>query len=217
MAQTTLITRAQIAGRVAEMGKEIGRDFAGTDMIALCVLKGGVFFCTDLMRAIDRDVALDFIQVSSYGSQKESSGVVTILKEPQLDMRGKSVLIVEDIIDSGLSMREVNRYIGSRGASTVRTATFLDKPKARKVDFEPDYVGFSIDPQLRHLRRSGMCQNSSSTPMKLPFLACASSVICSNQVPSPFGVPPTVRNWVALYGEQGLDGLCSLEYQGDPG
>ena len=146
MAQTTLITSDKIASRVAEMGKEIGRDFAGTEMIALCVLKGGVFFCTDLMRAIDFDVALDFIQVSSYGSSKETSGVVTILREPQLDMHGKAVLIVEDIIDSGLSMREVHRYIEGRGATMVRTATFLDKPKARKVDFEPDYVGFSIEP-----------------------------------------------------------------------
>src|SRR5438034_4720854 len=146
MPQSTLITRAQIEKRVAEMGHQISADFAGSELIALCVLKGAVFFCSDLMREISLDVALDFIQVSSYGDQKTSSGVVTILKEPQLDMRGKSVLIVEDIIDSGLSMREVNRYISSRGASTVRTATFLDKPKARKVDFEPDYVGFSIEP-----------------------------------------------------------------------
>jgi hypoxanthine phosphoribosyltransferase len=93
-------------------------------------------------------VALDFIQVSSYGNQKYSSGVVTILKEPQLDMRGKSVLIVEDIVDSGLSIREVNNYIESRGAARVKTASFLDKPKARKVPFAPDYVGFSIEPQF---------------------------------------------------------------------
>jgi len=148
MAQTTLISRTRIAERVAEMGKQIASDFAGTDMIALCVLKGGVFFCTDLMRSIDMDVALDFIQVSSYGNQKESSGVVTILKEPQLDMHGKAVLIVEDIIDSGLSMREVHRYIQGRGATMVRTATFLDKPAARKVEFKAEYVGFSIDPQF---------------------------------------------------------------------
>ena len=148
MAQTTIIKRDEIAARVAEMGKEIARDFAGTQMIALCVLKGGVFFCSDLMREIGFDVALDFIQVSSYGNSKETSGVVTILKEPQLDMHGKSVLIVEDIIDSGLSMREVHRYIEGRGATMVRTATFLDKPAARKVDFKADYVGFSIDPQF---------------------------------------------------------------------
>ena len=146
MAQTTLFSKSDIDRRVAEMGAEITRDLAGSELIALCVLKGAMFFCSDLMRHIAFDVALDFIQVSSYGDQKMSSGVVTILKEPQLDMHGKSVLIVEDIIDSGLSMREVNRYIGSRGASRVRTATFLDKPKARKVDFQPDYVGFSIEP-----------------------------------------------------------------------
>ena len=148
MAQTTLFTRAQIDDRVAEMGRQISTDFAGTELIALCVLKGAVFFCTDLVRNVSLDVALDFIQVSSYGNQKYSSGVVTILKEPQLDMHGKSVLIVEDIIDSGLSMREVFRYIESRGAAMVKTATFLDKPAARKVPFTADYVGFSIDPQF---------------------------------------------------------------------
>jgi hypoxanthine phosphoribosyltransferase len=148
MAQTTLITQAQIQQRVAEMGQQVGADFAGTELIILCVLKGAVFFATDLARSIPMDVALDFIQVSSYGSQKYSSGVVTILKEPQLDMHGKAVLIVEDIIDSGLSMREVFRYIESRGASKVRSATFLDKPKSRKVPFQADYVGFSIEPQF---------------------------------------------------------------------
>ena len=148
MAQTTLFSRADIDKRVAEMGKQISADFAGEELIALCVLKGAVFFLTDLVRAMNMDVALDFIQVSSYGNQKYSSGVVTILKEPQLDMRGKSVVIVEDIIDSGLSMREVFNYIESRGAKKVKTATFLDKPKARKVPFQADYVGFSIEPQF---------------------------------------------------------------------
>ena len=148
MAQTTLITRAQIDERVAAMAQQIHTDLAGSDLIALCVLKGAVFFCADLVRHIPMDVALDFIQISSYGNQKHSSGVVTILKEPQLDMRGKAVLIIEDIIDSGLSIREVHNYIESRGAAVVKTAAFLDKPKARKVPFTPDYVGFSIDPQF---------------------------------------------------------------------
>jgi hypoxanthine phosphoribosyltransferase len=148
MAQTTLINRQDIDRRVAEMGKQIEADFAGQELIALCVLKGAVFFATDLVRNITTDVAMDFIQISSYGNQKYSSGVVTILKEPQLDMHGKAVLIIEDIIDSGLSMREVFRYIESRGASVVKTATFLDKPKARKVPFSADYIGFSIEPQF---------------------------------------------------------------------
>ena len=149
MAQTTLFSKADIDKRIAEMGAEITRDLAGSDLIALCVLKGAMFFCSDLMRHIAFDVALDFIQVSSYGDQKTSSGVVTLLKEPQLDMHGKSVLIVEDIIDSGLSMNEVFRYIKlDKGAREVRTATFLDKPAARKIDFKADYVGFSIDPKF---------------------------------------------------------------------
>lgn len=148
MAQTTLFSREQIQVRVAEMAKQITTDLGESELIALCVLKGAVFFCTDLVRNMSVDVALDFIQISSYGNQKHSSGVVTILKEPQLDMRGKSVLIVEDIIDSGLSMREVFNYIESRGAAKVKTATFLDKPKARRVPFHADYVGFSIEPQF---------------------------------------------------------------------
>lgn len=148
MAQTTLISQDQIHQRVAEMAKEISAEFAGSDLIALCVLKGAMFFCADLVRQMTMDVSLDFIQISSYGNQKYSSGVVTILKEPQLDMRGRNVLIVEDIIDSGLSIREVTNYIESRGAAKVKTASFLDKPKARKVPFTPDYVGFSIDPQF---------------------------------------------------------------------
>jgi hypoxanthine phosphoribosyltransferase len=148
MAQSTLFTREQIDKRVAELGQQISNDLEGSEVIALCVLKGAVFFLTDLVRQMKIDVALDFIQVSSYGNQKYSSGVVTILKEPQLDMRGKAVLIVEDIIDSGLSMREVFRYIESRGAAKVKSCTFLDKPKARKVPFAADYVGFTIEPQF---------------------------------------------------------------------
>jgi len=148
MPATTLITRSEIEERVMAMGRQISADFAGEDLVVLCVLKGAVFFTTDLVRAMDMDLSIDFIQVSSYGSQKYSSGVVTILKEPQLDMKGKSVLIVEDIIDSGLSMREVYRYIESRGAAKVKVATMLDKPSSRKVPFEATYVGFSIEPKF---------------------------------------------------------------------
>jgi hypoxanthine phosphoribosyltransferase len=148
MAFETLIDRPSIERRVAEMGSEISRDFANDELILLCVLKGAVFFTADLARAISTDVALDFIQVSSYGNQTRSSGVVTILKEPQLDMTGKAVVIVEDIIDSGLSMSEVFKYIRKRGASRVKVATFLDKPVSRTVPFEPDYVGFTIEPHF---------------------------------------------------------------------
>jgi len=144
----TLITKEQLNRRIVEMGKEISEEFRNDELIALCVLKGAVFFTTDLLRAMDIDVALDFIQISSYGNEKQSSGVVTILKEPQLDMHGKAVLIIEDIIDSGLSMSEVFKYIEKRGASKVKVATFLDKPTARKMPFDADYVGFSIEPKF---------------------------------------------------------------------
>jgi hypoxanthine phosphoribosyltransferase len=130
------------------MGAQIARDYADHELVVLCVLKGGVFFMTDLVRAIPKDLAIDFIQVSSYGNQQQSSGVVTLLKEPQIDMRGKGVLIVEDIIDSGMSMREISRYIEGHGATIVRTATLLDKTAARKVPFQADYVGFPIDPHF---------------------------------------------------------------------
>ena len=148
MAFQTLIDQQTVERRVAEMGAELSRDLAGHEIILLCVLKGGVFFLADLARAMTVDVAVDFIQVSSYGNQTYSSGVVTILKEPQLDMHGKAVVIVEDIIDSGLSMREVHKYIQSRGAAVVKVATFLDKPKSRKVPFVADYVGVTIDPHF---------------------------------------------------------------------
>src|SRR5688572_33364468 len=99
MAQTTLINREQIDTRVAELAREIEAEFSGTELIALCVLKGAMFFCADLVRQMKMDVALDFIQISSYGNEKYSSGVVTILKESQRDMRGNSVLTVDAIID----------------------------------------------------------------------------------------------------------------------
>jgi hypoxanthine phosphoribosyltransferase len=148
MPSRTLIDKESIDRRVAEMGSQLSTELAGQEVILLCVLKGAIFFAADLARAMTGDVALDFIQVSSYGKQKYSSGVVTILKEPQLDMKGKVVVIVEDIIDSGLSMREVHRYIESRGAALVKVATFLDKPASRKVPFKPDYVGYTIEPHF---------------------------------------------------------------------
>jgi hypoxanthine phosphoribosyltransferase len=110
------------------------------------VLKGAVLFLADLIRAIPMDVAIDFIQVSSYGNQKESTGVVTLRKEPQMSMKDRPVLIVEDIIDSGMSIHEVHRYIRQIGAKSVKVATLLDKPAQRRVPFDADYVGFVIEP-----------------------------------------------------------------------
>ena len=146
MAQTTLFSREQIDRRVAEMAKEISAEFAGTELIALCVLKGAMFFCADLVRQMDMDVALDFIQISSYGNQKYSSGVVTILKEPQLDMRGKSVLIVEDIIDSGLTLAYLRKNLLARNPASVEVCALLVREGLQKLDPDLRYVGFRIPP-----------------------------------------------------------------------
>lgn len=148
MAYTTLISRSQIEERVSQLASQIASDFKGADLIALVVLKGSMFFAVDLLREMDMDLAVDVIQVSSYGKEKYSSGVVTILKEPQLDMHGKGVLIIEDIIDSGFTIREVHRYIEGRGAARVKVVSLLDKPAARKVAFVPDYIGFTIEPRF---------------------------------------------------------------------
>lgn len=148
MPSRTLIDESAIQTRVRELGRQISEDLRGTDLIALIVLKGSMFFGADLLRAMDMDLAVDVIQVSSYGKEKYSSGVVTILKEPQLDMHGKAVLIVEDIVDSGFTIREVHRYIEGRGASPVRVVSFLDKPASRKIQFAPDYIGFTIEPHF---------------------------------------------------------------------
>jgi hypoxanthine phosphoribosyltransferase len=148
MGHTTLITRSAIQTRVAELARQIAADFQDIDLIALVVLKGSMFFAVDLLREMDKVLAIDVIQVSSYGKEKYSSGVVTILKEPQLDMHGKGVLIIEDIVDSGFTIREVHRYIEGRGASPVKVVSLLDKPAARKVPFVPDYIGFTIEPRF---------------------------------------------------------------------
>jgi hypoxanthine phosphoribosyltransferase len=148
MDQRTLIDRERIAKRVSELAREISADFASSQLVALVVLKGSMFFAADLLREMSMDMEVDVIQVSSYGKEKYSSGVVTILKEPQLDMHGKGVLIIEDIVDSGFTIREVHRYIESRGASPVKVVSFLDKPASRKVPFVPDYIGFSIEPHF---------------------------------------------------------------------
>lgn len=144
MPQTTLISKSQIEQRVAEMGRQITADFSGHELVVCCVLKGAMFFCSDLMRHIACDAALDFIQVSSYGTEKYSSGVVTILKEPQLDMHGKAVLIVEDIIDSGLTLDYLRSQLVRRNPASLRVCALLNKPERRIADVPVDYLGFDI-------------------------------------------------------------------------
>mgnify|MGYP001095943602 CR=1 FL=1 len=139
-----LITRDQIAVRVKEMGAEITRDFEGKDLTVICILKGAVVFFVDLIREIDLPMTMDFMAISSYGSATKSSGVVRILKDLDHGIEGKDVLIVEDIVDSGMSMSYLLNSLKTRNPASVKLLTLLDKPDRRRVELNADYIGFTI-------------------------------------------------------------------------
>ncbi|NDE68496.1 MAG: hypoxanthine phosphoribosyltransferase [Microbacteriaceae bacterium] len=134
----------QIAERVEELAKEIDIAYAGKDVLLVGVLKGAVMFMADLSRAIQIPVSMDWMAVSSYGSGTQSSGVVRILKDLDADVLGRHVLIVEDIIDSGLTLSWLKSNLAARGAASVEIVALLRKPEAAKVDVEVMLVGFDI-------------------------------------------------------------------------
>ena len=140
-----LITEEQLRARVAELGAEITEDYKGEELFLIGILKGSVPFMADLMRKIELPLQIDFMSVSSYGGSTKSSGVVRILKDLDSDIKGKNVIIVEDIIDSGLTLVYLKEYLQSRGPRSLRICTILDKPSGRKVDIRGDYVGFNVD------------------------------------------------------------------------
>ena len=141
-----LITAAQLERRVWELSEEISRDYAGRSLLLVGVLKGAIFFLSDLMRRIGDEIPLeiDFMAVASYGSATDSSGVVRILKDLDVAIEGRDVLIVEDIVDSGLTLQYLLRNLGSRGPRTLEVCALLTKPDRRKVDLPTRYVGFEI-------------------------------------------------------------------------
>ena len=127
-----------------ELGAEISRDYAGSDLLLVCVLKGAVFFLSDLMRTIDVPCEVDFMAVASYGSSTDSSGVVRILKDLDAAIEGRDVLIVEDIVDSGLTLNYLLRNLRARGPVSLEVCALLTKPERRQVELTPRYVGFEI-------------------------------------------------------------------------
>ncbi len=140
-----LISEEAIAARVAELGAEISRDYEGKELFLIGILKGSVLFMADLMRRISLDLSMDFMSVSSYGGATKSSGVVRIMKDLDADIRGKHVIIVEDIIDTGLTLAYIKDYLLKREPASLRICTLLDKPSRRKADIKGDYVGFEVD------------------------------------------------------------------------
>jgi hypoxanthine phosphoribosyltransferase len=139
-----LVQRDELEHRVRELAEEVSRDYADRDLLLVGVLKGAVFFLSDLMRHLEVDCEVDFMAVSSYGSSTDSSGVVRILKDLDVSIEGRHVLIVEDIVDSGLTLSYLLRTLRARNPASLEVCALLTKPERRKVELPIRYVGFEI-------------------------------------------------------------------------
>ena len=142
--QSVLISQEELADAVQKLGERISKDYEGKNLMLVSVLKGSVVFMADLMRAITIPASIDFMSVSSYGSGVKTSGVVRIIKDLDEELNGRDILIVEDILDSGMTLSYLKEHIQAKGAHSIRIATLLDKPERRKVDIHPDYSCFSV-------------------------------------------------------------------------
>lgn len=140
----TLIAREKVEERIKELATEITKDYEGKEIVVLGLLKGSVMFMSDLIKELDLPLVIDFMSVSSYGDGTSTTGIVKILKDTDFDLKGRDILIVEDIIDTGLTLKYVREFIESKGTNSVSICTLLDKPSRRKVDIKGDYTGFEI-------------------------------------------------------------------------
>lgn len=139
-----LISEADVEARIAELGEQISKDYEGESVYLLCILKGGVFFTTELAKRISVPVSLDFMSVSSYGAQTQSSGEVRILKDLDTSIEGKNVLVVEDIIDTGRTLSYLLDILKQRNPKSLKLCALLDKPERRVSEVAVDYKGFQI-------------------------------------------------------------------------
>lgn len=139
-----LVSEEEIKTKVSELGAQISEDYKGKNLLLVSILKGSVVFMADLMRAITIPAKIDFMAVSSYGNGVKTSGVVKIVKDLDLDLHGYDVLIVEDILDSGMTLKYITDLLKSRGTRSIKIATLLDKPSRRKVDIKADYFCFDV-------------------------------------------------------------------------
>ena len=139
-----LISEQELDAKVSELAKKISRDYAGKTVLVVTLLKGGVMFAVDLMRKLTVPVEIDFMSVSSYGASSKSSGIVKVDKDLDNSIKGKDVLLVEDIIDSGLTLNYVREMLLGREPASLKICTILDKPSRRKTQVAVDYTGFEI-------------------------------------------------------------------------
>ena len=140
-----LITKEEIAKRVAQLGEQISNDYRGEPITLVCTLRGASIFFADLAREIDGDVEMDFIAVSSYGAGTSSSGEVKMVKDLSAPIKDKNVIVVEDIIDTGITLNYLKKLLLARAPKSLKVCALLDKPSRRKVDFKGDYIGFEIE------------------------------------------------------------------------
>ena len=163
-----LYSEEQIQQRIAELGAQITKEYRGRDLVLVGVLKGSCVFMADLMRQIDLEMTIDFMSVSSYKDGTVSTGDVEILKDLSNPIRGKHVIVVEDIVDTGLTLSRLLQILGSRGAESIKLATFLDKPEPRiKTELKIDYTGFVVP--NRFLVGYGL--DAAGRYRNLPFIA----------------------------------------------
>jgi hypoxanthine phosphoribosyltransferase len=139
-----MISRDRIEKKIKELAERIERDHKGKELIFIGLLKGSVIFMSDLIKEIKLPIMIDFMSVSSYGSGTKTTGIVKILKDIDFEVKDKELFIIEDIIDSGLTLKYVKEFLLAKGARKVHICTLLDKPQRRKVDIRSDYVGFEI-------------------------------------------------------------------------
>ena len=140
-----LITAETLRNRIIDVAREIRRDSPADDLHLIAVLKGAVFFLADLVRAMEGNVTIDFMALSSYGSGTTSSGEVRLIKDLDYGLEGRHVIIVEDIVDTGLTLHYLQEILRSRKPKSLRTACLLSKPSRRKIDVQVDYIGFTIE------------------------------------------------------------------------
>lgn len=139
-----LLGSEEIQNRVRELGQQISKEYAGQEVLVIGILKGAFVFCADLMRHLTVQTRLDFMAVSSYGSSTESSGVIRIVKDLEASVEGRHVLLVEDIVDSGLTLRYLREYLEHQNPASLKVCVLLDKPQRRKTQVVVDYTGFTI-------------------------------------------------------------------------
>lgn len=142
---TVMITQEQILKRAEEIGAQISEEFAGQEVLVVGILKGAVLWMADVVKNIKLDCAIDFMACSSYGASTKSSGVVRILKDLDTSIEGRNVIIVEDIIDSGITLNYLKKNLEGRKAKCIKICSLLDKPSGRRIELKADYVGFEVE------------------------------------------------------------------------